>query len=189
MTGEITDEQLLAQVARRDQRALRLLMDRHMQRAIALAERIVGGNSDADDIAQEAFLRVWSKAEQFDPSAGRFTSWMYRIVFNLALDRRRAMRSPLPIEDAEHVPTGGPGQLDILLADEDGRAVDRALARLSARQRAAIALFHMDGMSCREAGEVMGLSESAFDSLLNRARKALRQEVQATDGRLQTNDG
>lgn len=188
MTGQKTDEELLVQVAERDQRALRLLIDRHMDRAIALAERIVGGNSDADDIAQEAFLRVWSRAESFDPSVGRFTSWMYRIVFNLALDRRRAMKSPLPIEDAEHVPESGPGQLEVLVADEEGRTVDAALSRLSDRQRAAIALFHMDGLSCREAGDIMGLSESAFDSLLNRARKALKQEVQATFGRITAHD-
>lgn len=188
MTGQITDEELLAQVAQRDQRALRLLMDRHMHRAIALAERIVGGNADADDIAQEAFLRVWSKAGSFDPSAGRFTSWMYRIVFNLALDRRRSMKVPLPIEEAGEIPLNGPGQLDALVADEEGRAVDRALSQLSVRQRAAIALFHMDGLSCREAGDIMGLSESAFDSLLNRARKALKQEVLATYGRLETHD-
>lgn len=188
MTGQITDEELLVQVAGRDQRALRLLMDRHMQRVIALAERIVGGNADADDIAQEAFLRVWAKAATFDASVGRFTSWMYRIVFNLALDRRRSMKRPVPIEEAEDVPAHGPGQLEALVAHENGRAIDRALSRLSDRQRAAIALFHMDELSCREAGEIMGLSESAFDSLLNRARKTLKQEVQATHGRLEDHD-
>jgi RNA polymerase sigma-70 factor, ECF subfamily len=188
MIGQETDEELLAQVAQRDQFALRQLMDRHMERAIALAERIVGGNADADDIAQEAFLRVWSKAEIFDPSAGRFTTWMYRIVFNLALDRRRAMKVPVPIENVEDIPLNGPGQLDALVADEEGSTISRALTQLSARQRAAIALFHMDGLSCREAGDIMGLSESAFDSLLNRARKALKQEVLATYGRLETHD-
>lgn len=188
MRGQITDEELVARVAQRDQRALMLLMDRHMRHTIALAERIVGGNADADDIGQEAFCRVWTKAASFDPSAARFKTWVYRIVFNLSVDRKRSMKVPMPIEDAEHVPLDGPGQLDRLVANEEQRAIDRALAQLSDRQRAAIALFHMDGLSCREAADIMGLSESAFDSLLNRARKALKQEVLETYGRLRSDD-
>lgn len=188
MDGEVTDEKLLVRVAQRDQRALRLLMDRHMGRAIALAERIVGSNADADDIAQDAFLRIWSNAERYDQTAARFTTWMYRIVFNLAIDRRRSLKVPLPIEDAAHVAAETRDQLQTLLLDEQALAMQRALNRLSDRQRAAIALFHMEGMSCREAGAVMGLSESAFDSLLNRARKALKQEVENAHGKLETND-
>lgn len=188
MDGEVTDEDLLVQVAQRDQRALRLLMDRHMGRAIALAERIVGTNADADDIAQDAFLRIWSNAERYDPTAGRFTTWMYRIVFNLSIDRRRSLKHGLPIEDAAHVPSGAGDQLQAMLNHEQARAMQNALERLSDKQRAAIALFHMEGMSCREAGAVMGLSESAFDSLLNRARKALKQEVENAHGKLATND-
>jgi RNA polymerase sigma-70 factor (ECF subfamily) len=69
-----TDEALMALVAAPDQRAIRALMDRHMPRVIGLAERVVGGNAEADDIGQEAFLRVWNHASSYAPESARFTT-------------------------------------------------------------------------------------------------------------------
>lgn len=183
MTGTETDEALIERVAARDQRAFRLLMERHMARLIAVAERIVGGNSEADDVGQEAFLKIWEKADSYDPRAGRFSTWAYRIVVNLSLDRRRrpAHRLTREIDEASEIASGAPGQLAELVAGEEQRALDEALARLPERQRAAIALFHMEGLSCREAAAVMDLSEKAFESLLNRGRRTLKESVAATE--------
>jgi RNA polymerase sigma-70 factor (ECF subfamily) len=181
MTGAETDEALMARVASRDQRAFRILMDRHMHRAIALAERVVGGNAEADDIGQEAFLRAWGNAPGFDPRMASFRTWLYRIVLNLSLDRRRRRsHGPYPIEDAEEIASEAPGPLAEIVAEEEAIIVERALAGLPDRQRAAVALFHMEGLSGREAAGVMNLSEKAFESLLIRARRALRQQVEAT---------
>lgn len=176
MAGSESDEALMALVVARDQRAFRVLTERHMARAIGFAERVVG-NAEADDIAQEAFLRVWTRAQSFDAGAGRFTTWLYRIVLNLAIDRKRRPAGA-PIEEAGEIASADPDPVVQIIADEEARAVAQAMAALPERQRAAIALFHMEGLSGREAAQAMNVSEKAFESLLTRARSALKQLVQ-----------
>ena len=118
MAGSETDETLMALVAARDQRALRALMDRHMARTIGLAERVVGGNAEADDIGQEAFLRVWSHAQSFDPRTGRFTTWLYRIVLNLAIDRKRKPRHEQVDDAALAIASADPQPVAQVIAGE-----------------------------------------------------------------------
>jgi len=177
MMEERSDEALMAAVSARQQRAFRILMGRHMQRAIRVAQRIVRDAGEADDIGQEAFLRVWSRANSFDPDIARFTTWLYRIVLNLAFDRSR--RQPMaPIDEAVDVHTNGPGPVELLIADEERRILEQAMAGLSERQRGAIALFHMEGLSGEESAHAMNLSAKAFESLLGRARATLKENVQ-----------
>jgi RNA polymerase sigma-70 factor, ECF subfamily len=171
-----SDEDLLARTASGDHRAFRPLVARHMGRATRLAQTIVGNPSDADDIAQDAFLRVWRRAESFDPDVARFTTWLHRIVVNLAIDRAR--RPPAePLELAEGIPSNEPSALVGLIAAEERDAVRNALAELPDRQRAALALFHLEALSVREAATAMSVSEKAFESLLTRARVTLKQSV------------
>lgn len=174
-----TDETLVAQAAAGDQRAFRILVERHMGRAIRVAQRVVGVAADADDIAQEAFLRVWTKATTFDPTRAKFSTWLYRIVLNLALDQRRRPTAEA-LDEADEIPSGEPGALALLAAAEEQRAMEAAIAALPPRQRAAIALFHMEGLSGRDAAHAMDLSEKAFESLLTRARAAVKAACRAT---------
>ena len=174
---DTSDEMLMAAVAARRQQAFRILMDRHMPRAIRVAQRIVRNPAEADDIGQEAFLRVWHKAESFDPNIARFTTWLYRIVLNLAFDRVRRP-SFAPIDEAAEIESGEPGAVETIIAREQRRALQDAMARLPERQRGAIALFHMEGLSGEEAARAMDLSAKAFESLLGRARAALKKEVE-----------
>ena len=174
-----TDEALVAQSASGNHRAFRLLMVRHMGRTIRLAESILGGSSDADDVAQEAFVRIWKGASSFDPAVARFTTWLYRIVVNLAIDRSRRARGD-PIEAAADIAADEPGALAGLIAKEEQDAVTACISQLPERQRAAIALFHFEGLSGREAAAVMEVSEKAFESLLIRARATLKQRLLET---------
>jgi RNA polymerase sigma-70 factor (ECF subfamily) len=152
-------------------------MGRHMTRAVRVAQRVVRDVAEADDISQDAFLRVWSHAASFDPDVARFTTWLYRIVLNLAFDRTR--RRPLvPIDEASEVHAADPEPVERLIADEERRLFERAMAQLSERQRGAIALFHMEGLSGEEAAKVMNLSAKAFESLLGRARATLKQQIE-----------
>ncbi|KIZ42331.1 RNA polymerase sigma factor [Rhodopseudomonas palustris] len=172
-----TDEALMEAVAARHQQAFRVLMVRHMPRAIRVAQRVVRNPAEADDIGQETFLRIWSKAASFDPRLGRFTTWLYRIVLNLAFDRGR--RPALaPLEDAAEIHAADPAPDDQLIADQQRRALELAMTQLSERQRGAIALFHMEGLSGEESAKAMNLSAKAFESLLVRARTTLKQNVQ-----------
>lgn len=171
-----TDEALMLAVAVRQQQAFRVLMDRHMPRAIRVAQRIVRNAAEADDIGQEAFLRIWTRATSFDPAVARFTTWLYRIVLNLAFDR---VRKPAfaPLEDAGDVRDDRPEPVERLIADQERRMLEQAMAQLSERQRGAIALFHMEGLSGEDAATAMNISAKAFESLLARARIALKDNV------------
>jgi RNA polymerase sigma-70 factor (ECF subfamily) len=176
------DEALLVQAAQGDHRAFRILMGRHMSRTIRLAESILGSTADADDIAQEAFVRVWKGATSFDPTVARFTTWLHRIVVNLAIDRSRRPRGD-PIEDAEYVAADEPGALARLIGKEEQEAIAECISQLPARQRVAIALFHFEGLSGRKAAAAMEMTEKAFESLLIRARATLKDRVLAAHSR------
>jgi RNA polymerase sigma-70 factor (ECF subfamily) len=176
------DEALMAQTALGDQRALRILMARHMGRCIRIAETVLGNAVDADDVAQEAFVRVWSRAASFDPTVARFTTWLYRIVVNLAIDRARRP-AVVPIEAAERIATDEPNALADLIAEEDRVAIAECISQLPDRQRAALALFHFEGLSGRDAAEAMEMTEKAFESLLIRARASLKQRVLGAQSR------
>ena len=171
------DEMLVTRIAARDQRALRILMERHMTRALRVAQRVLINAADADDVGQEAFMRVWTNAASFDPSTARFTTWFYRIVLNLALDQARKPKHR-PLEDAADMHADGQIAEDRLIDMQQQSTLNTALAQLTDRQRAAIALFHMEGLSLRDASQVMGLADKAFESLLTRARATLKQRVE-----------
>jgi RNA polymerase sigma-70 factor, ECF subfamily len=177
MMEEPSDEALMEAVSARQQQAFRILIGRHMRRAVRVAQRVVRDAAEADDIGQDAFLRVWSHAASFDPDVARFTTWLYRIVLNLAFDRARR-RPLLPIDEASDVRASDPEPVEHLIADEERRALEQAMASLSERQRGAIALFHMEGLSGEESARAMNLSAKAFESLLARARTTLREQVQ-----------
>jgi len=177
------DLRLMAAIAGGDEDALRRLMERHLARVVAVAQRILGHEEGADDVAQEAFTRVWRSAAAFDSSGARaqFTTWLYKITFNLCLDRRRRRRGEWVALDEELADSApGPGLL------EERRQVRyllaQGLAQLSLRHRAALVLHYVDELSAREAAEVMGLGEKAFESLVLRARRSLREVLEPTLG-------
>jgi RNA polymerase sigma-70 factor (ECF subfamily) len=180
MAGSESDESLMGLVAQGDQRAFRILMGRHMTLAIRVAQRVVGNAAEADDIGQDAFLRVWSRAASFDPRVARFTTWLYRVVLNLALDRIRKP-SHASIDQAAEVRSDDPEPVTLMIADQERRMIAAAMATLPERQRAAIVLFHMEGLGGRDAAKSMNVSEKAFESLLVRARSALKHYVEKQD--------
>jgi RNA polymerase sigma-70 factor (ECF subfamily) len=136
-----------------------------------LASRVLGNAADADEVAQDTFLRVWEHAPRWKPKA-KFSTWLFRMAHNLCIDRLRARR---PTEEAA---------LDVMGDDgASAREVERhatatsvraAVAALPARQRIALSLCHFEEMTNIEAAEVMGVSVEALESLLSRARRTLR---------------
>lgn len=182
MHEEEADEALMRKIAQGDQVAFRVLMARHMERIIRIAETVLRSSAHSDDVAQETFVRVWSRAATFNPEIARFTTWLYRIAVNLAVDRSRQPTAD-PIEHAEHVAADEPNALVNLIAEEERNAVAQCMSELSAHQRAAISLFHFEGLHGREAAAAMQMSEKAFESLLMRARATLRQRVMLAQAR------
>jgi RNA polymerase sigma-70 factor, ECF subfamily len=158
MAGSESDESLMGLVAQGDQRAFRILMGRHMTLAIRVAQRVVGNVAEADDIGQDAFLRVWSRAASFDPRVARFTTWLYRVVLNLALDRARKP-SHAPIDEAAEIRSDDPEPVTLMIEDEKRGMIAAAMATLPERQRAAVVLFHMEGLSGRDAAQAMSTAK------------------------------
>jgi RNA polymerase sigma-70 factor, ECF subfamily len=172
-----SDEALMQRIAAADRVAFRTLLERHNRRMLALARHTVGSASEAEEIVQEAFVRVWQHALRFDPQRSLFTTWMHRIVVNLCLDQLRRPRHASD-EGLAEPPHDAPDALGQALVRERRAAVHAAMRHLPVRQRAALVLFHFQELSARECSVAMDISDKAFESLLIRARAALRKLLQ-----------
>lgn len=171
--NDASDDELVARVALGDEAACRLLVDRHLTRMLALARRMLGNQADAEEVAQEVFLRVWTHASRWEPGRAQFGTWLHRVATNLCLDRLRRHGT----EDIDSIPepqSDDPTPHEELERSDLARQVDRALQALPARQRAAVTLTHYQGLSNIEAAETLGISVEAVESLLGRARRQLR---------------
>ena len=171
-----SDEALMARVARGDEPAYRQLARRHLPVAIALARRILGNSADAEDVAQDAMLRVWIHAPRWQPLA-LFRTWFRRVVVNLCLDRKR--RAPwVDLEAAgEHGRSEARGPASRSKHSERERLVQAAIAELPVRQRTAIVLTYGEGLSNAEVADALDTSVSAVETLLVRGKQNLRRAL------------
>lgn len=169
-----TDAVLVVGVAAGDAAAFSALVDRHHARIVALASRILMDGSAAEDIVQEAFLRLWRRPNAYDPARGAFSAWIKRVVVNLCLDRKRMIR---PVEDLDAVTETAddrPTPEQAALANDRAARLHAALRDVPARQRAALALFYVDGLSMTEVAHAMETQPKAVESLLSRGRAHLK---------------
>jgi RNA polymerase sigma-70 factor, ECF subfamily len=172
---EPSDEELMRRVAGGDERAFRTLARRCVPPAIGLARRMLANTPDAEEVVQEAMLRVWTNAPRWRPEA-RFRTWLYRVVVNLCLNRKR--RAPFASLDAAGDPADPrPDAATQLERDQRDQAIAAAIARLPERQRAAIVLTFHEGLGNAEAAAVLGTTRSAVETLLVRAKRSLRQQL------------
>lgn len=157
------------------------LVEHYQGAAFAMLRRLLGPHPSIEDLAQEAFLRVWRGRDRYE-AKGKFTTYLYRITYNLALNRLRDdKRKPLPRmprdEDGIEMETPDLGSKSPEESADvpywDG-LVKGALAELPENQRAAVVLQHYDGLELHEIGEILGISPQATKSLLHRARGNLR---------------
>ena len=170
-----SDEALMARVARGDEVAYRTLTRRHLPAMLGLARRILGNAADAEDVAQEAMLRVWTHAPRWQPLAA-FRTWLTRVVVNLCLDRKRR-RAWVGLEAAGDIVDPAPGVTELAEHGERERALAAAIANLPARQRTAIVLTYSEGMSNAQVAEVLDTSVSAVETLLVRGKQNLRTQM------------
>jgi len=167
------DALLIVRVGEGDADAYRDLVRRHAERLHLFVLRLLRNSADAEDVVQETFLRLWLHATDYKPTA-RVATWLHRIAHNLAFDRMRSLRQFEEIDD-DSDPTQGDGpQPDILDVKRDAETLHRALDALPVRQAAAMVLVHLNGLSGKEASEVLDVSEGALESLLTRARRNLK---------------
>lgn len=167
------DEELIERIARGDPAAVRALVARKLPRLLSLGQRMLGDAAEAEDVAQDAFLRVWKQAPRWTPGAARFDTWLHRVALNLCYDRLRRRRETATETPPEQVDEGPAPDRGLEAADTSVR-VTRALQALPDRQREAIVLCHYQDLGNIEAAAVMGVSVEALESLLGRGRRALR---------------
>jgi len=174
------DAELLARVGRGEPRAVREMVEKKLGRLLALAERLLGRRGEAEEVAQEVFVRLWKQAPHWQPGRARFDTWLHRVALNLCYDRLRRRREEVLDDDADDAAADPAAAPDAQLqAKQRGRRVARALAELPQRQREALVLQYYQELSNSEAAELMGIGIEALESLLVRARRSLRERLAA----------
>ena len=169
------DAALMQKIVCGDNRAFAKLVQRHLPRSVRMAARVLGSSTEAEDVVQEAFIRVWKHASEWESpgqAGAQFSTWFYRIVLNLCIDHKRKKRFtpleeiPEPDDERDNAETG-------LQRREQSERVSRTINALPDRQRAAFVLCFYEEYSNKQAAEILGISVKALESLLVRARKTL----------------
>jgi len=178
------DVRLMRLVAGGDTSAFEKVIERHQALVAGTAARMLGSNSDVEDIAQQVFIRVWKSARRYVPRA-KFTTWLLKITRNLVFNelRRSKRRAQVPLQSdpgAEEIPLKdetNPAPDASLLEEELQRAIEEAIMQLPESQRMALVLRRYDQLSYEEIAEVLDLSVPAVKSVLFRARTELRSRL------------
>lgn len=170
------DTVLLASAARGNAAAFRALVERHVGMLLAVARRMLRDDAEAEDVAQEALLRLWRSGDGLDIGPQGLRPWLRRVVSNLCIDRARAGGRVIVVDKVPEIAAPAE-QARGLAMNETSRRVDQALKALPERQRLALTLFHFEGLSQVEVGRAMTISDEAVESLLARARRALKAEL------------
>ena len=174
-----SDEALLAAFARGEADAARALALRHGPRIHGYAARLLGDAHEAEDVVQEAMLRLWKVAPEWRSGEARLSTWLYRVTTNLCTDRlrRRARRAGPALEDVPEPGDEAPSAVQGIAEAERLDALEAALARLPERQRMAVVLRHLEGLSNPQIAQIMGVGVEAVESLVARAKRGLAREL------------
>lgn len=168
-----SDGQLLVRYAQGDARAARDLAARHVPVLLGYARRMLGGDAaEAEDVTQEAMLRLWRIAPDWQDGRAQVSTWLYRVVTNLCIDRLRR-RTAAPLDQVAEPSDGRPGVVAAMMQASRAAALEAALDGLPDRQRQAVVLRHFEGLSNPEIAAVMEVGVEAVESLLARGKRGL----------------
>lgn len=174
--SDTSDEELLSLYADGDQAAARALMLRHAPRVLSLARRLLKDPAEAEDVTQEAMLRLWKIAPDWRTGEAKVSTWLYRVGSNLCTDRLRKKRG-VGLDEAPEMADETPNAENQMIAADRGHALRQAMDRLPERQKLALTLRHLEEQSNPEIAEALETSVEAVESLLSRARRALAADL------------
>ena len=173
--SDVSDEALLVLYANGDAGGARVLTVRLVPRILGYAARLLGDRAEAEDVAQEAMLRLWRVAPDWRQGEAKVTTWLYRVTTNLCTDRlrMRQRRKTSALDDEPGIEDGAPAAETVLIEADRMVALDAALAALPDRQREAVVLRHIEGLTTPEIAAVMDIGVEAVESLIARGKRAL----------------
>ncbi len=172
--SDVSDDTLLQLYANGDQSAARSLTLRLAPRAYNQAYRMLGVQADAEDVAQDAMMRVWKIAPEWRMGEAKVTTWLYRVVANLCTDRLRKTRAT-SLDAIDEPMDPSPSAADDMQTNARNDALQAALMDLPARQREAVVLRHIEELPNPQIAERMEISVEAVESLTSRGKRALTQ--------------
>ncbi len=172
-----TDDQLLAAYAEGDQAAARALMLRLAPQILSLSTRMLKDRSEAEDVTQEAMLRLWRIAPDWREGEAKVSTWLYRVAANLCTDRLRRKKGQT-LDDVPEIEDTAPNAEAQLIAADRSSVLRAAVEKLPDRQKMALSLRHFEELSNPEIAEIMGTTVEATESLLSRARRTLTAQME-----------
>lgn len=175
----LSDDALLVLYAKGDAEAARVLTGRHLGRVYGFATRLLGDRAEAEDVAQEAMLRMWKVAGVWRPGEAQLSSWLYRVTVNLCTDRQRKAqrRRADSLDDVAEPADDHATSEEALMQRERVDALQAALASLPDRQRQAVVLRHIEGLSNPEIAAILEIGVEAVESLTARGKRALTEAL------------
>ena len=171
-----SDETLLMLFSRGDSQAAQLLVGRLAPGVLRLATSLLGDRAEAEDVTQEAMIRLWKIAPDWRQGEARVSTWLWRVTSNLCTDRLRRRRN-VALDDIAEPGDERPGAVSSILDRQRAKSLSVALQKLPNRQRTAVALRHLEGLSNPEIAEAMETSVEAVESLTARGMRGLRTQL------------
>ena len=183
MQSNPTDEILIARIVSGEQSAFRLLIVRYEQLVFTMVLRIVGRREEAEEVAQDVFLKVYSSLSTFEGKS-KFSSWLYRIAYNTALTKIRGQRKDVSLLDNESMArvTENKGSTAVYNESEQtfrAAYISEAIKMLSTDDATVITLFYLSEQSIEEIAMILGIEKNAVKVRLHRARKKLKEQIEA----------
>jgi len=173
---DLADDALLAQYSQGDAAAARALTARLTPRVFGHAVRVLGDRAEAEDVAQDAMMRLWKVAPDWRMGEAKVSTWLYRVTANLCTDRLRRKRG-VGLNEVDEPLDPSPSVTDQLQTRERMNALQAGLQTLPERQRQAMILRHIEGLANPEIAEILEISTEAVESLTARGKRALAQAL------------
>lgn len=170
-----SDESLMRLIQTGSHQAFSTLVRRHTGRFFATSYRLCGNATQAEDMVQEAFLKIWQKPDLWkDDKGAKFTTWFYRILVNMNIDAQRKNKRDAGEAPLEYMADKSPSPETEVAMNEEQKQIESAIASLPERQATALNLCFYEGLSNAQAAEAMGVKVKALESLLMRAKAGMK---------------